>query len=89
MEYIREISAFILGILVASIFLTAPVPELQQPSFEGSRSAETYIAAVSSSGQGVLGSVNVRITPGDGSLLLNANPFIRLIHRYQLKQPRK
>lgn len=74
MKYFTELMAFAAGIMLASIMMT-PLPSFE-PSFDGVRTAETNIAAVSNQGTGSLGSVNVKIGPGDGSTLLNADPFI-------------
>lgn len=74
MEYFNELTAFAAGIILASV-LIAPAPSLERP-FDGTRTASANIAAVSSQGSGSLGSVNVKIGEGDGSTLLNADPFI-------------
>ena len=68
--------AFGAGILVTLLFLNLQPPTLVEEPFDGTREAETYIAAVSSQGEGALGKARVRIAPGDGSLLLNTDPFI-------------
>jgi uncharacterized protein len=60
--------------LFASILL-APTPTFET-AFSGTRTATTNIAAVSSQGNGALGETHVKISPGDGSTLLNADPFI-------------
>lgn len=75
MKYFTELTAFAAGMILASIMM-APAPSFEQ-SFEGTKTAETNIAAVSNQGSGSLGSVNVKIGPGDGSTLLNADPFIQ------------
>jgi uncharacterized protein len=74
MRYLNEISAFIAGIIVAAALFHAPT-DLSTP-FQGTRSASTNIAAVSNTGEGSLGAVNVKVSPVDGSVLLNADPFI-------------
>ena len=74
MEYFSELTAFAAGLLFASI-LIAPTPTFET-AFSGTRTATTNIAAVSSQGNGALGEAHVKISPGDGSTLLNADPFI-------------
>jgi uncharacterized protein len=74
MEYFSELSAFAAGMILASI-LIAPTPTFET-AFSGTRTATANIAAVSSQGKGALGETRVKISPGDGSTLLNADPFI-------------
>jgi predicted S18 family serine protease len=74
MEYFSELTAFTAGLLFASI-LIAPTPTFET-AFSGTRTATTNIAAVSSQGNGALGETHAKIGPGDGSTLLNADPFI-------------
>jgi uncharacterized protein len=70
------ILAFGAGVLLTLLFLNLQPPTLQEEAFDGTREAETYIVAVSNQGEGALGKARVRIAPGDGSLLLNTDPFI-------------
>ena len=74
MEYFSELTAFAAGLLFASV-LISPTPTFET-AFSGTRAATTNIAAVSSQGNGALGEAHVKISPGDGSTLLNAGPFI-------------
>lgn len=75
MKYFTELTAFAAGLILASILMT-PLPSLDT-AFTGTRTASTHIVAVSSTGGGSLGAVNVKVSPGDGSVLLNADPFIQ------------
>lgn len=87
MKYFTELSAFAAGIILASV-LTGSTPTIDKP-FDGSRSASTRIAAVSSQGNGSLGEVNVKVGPGEGSVLLNADPFIETDTQVSAKTARK
>lgn len=68
--------AFASGVLVTLLLVNLQAPDFTEETFEGTRNAETYIAAVSSQGDGAIGKAKARISPGDGSLLLNTDPFI-------------
>ncbi len=87
MEYFNELTAFAAGIVLASV-LIAPTPSLDRP-FDGTREASANIAAVSSVGTGSLGAVNVKVGPGDGSVLLNADPFIETDTQVSAKTAKK
>ena len=68
--------AFGAGILVTLLLLNLQTPTFEEEPFDGTREAEIYITAVSNQGEGALGKARVKIAPGDGSLLLNTDPFI-------------
>jgi len=87
MKYFTELAAFAAGIILASIMM-APAPSFQT-AFDGTRSAESNIAAVSNQGVGSLGSVNVKISPGEGSTLLNADAFIQTDTQVSAKTSRR
>lgn len=87
MEYFSELTAFAAGLILASI-LIAPTPTFET-AFSGTRTALTNIAAVSSQGNGALGETRVKISPGDGSTLLNADPFIETDTQVSAKTAKK
>lgn len=87
MKYFTELTAFAAGIILASLMM-APAPSLQT-AFEGTRTSDAKITAVSNQGTGSLGSVNVKISPGDGSTLLDADPFIETDTQISAKTSKK
>lgn len=87
MDYFTELTAFAAGIILASV-LIAPTPTIER-SFDGTRNSSTYIAAVSNQGDGSLGKVDVKISPGDGSTLLNTDPFIETDTQISAKTAKK
>ncbi len=82
-QLLNYIILFLAGFLVATILI--PSQPLQTNIITGAEvldqvkleKASTSIAAVSSKdNRGVLGKVNVEITPGDGKILVNTDPFL-------------
>lgn len=82
-KFLNYSIVFLLGFLLAFLIVPSPVFQgqvIKEVNFAGSQSitkASTNIVAVSSQdNQGVLGKVTVELTPGDGKILVNTNPFL-------------
>jgi uncharacterized protein len=55
---------------------------------EGSKTAVANVVAVTSDGTGLLGKVNIEMTPGKGRVLINTNPFIEPDTQYSAETAR-
>lgn len=75
MRYLNEFTAFAAGIIITLAVLNAPASLGSE--FKGSRTASANVVAVSESGEGVIGEVKVRIEPGNGDVLIEADPFVK------------
>lgn len=67
-------AAFLVG--YGPVQETVLVPDRTQAQMQETRSAEANVLAVTSNGTGNIGSVEAKIEPGQGRVLLDTNPFV-------------